>query len=37
MIVTSCPFCQVNLNAGAKKIGSKIKTLDIVQVLEQVI
>jgi Fe-S oxidoreductase len=37
MIVTSCPFCQVNLNAGAKKIGSKIKTIDIVQVLEQVI
>lgn len=37
LIITSCPFCQVNLNAGAKKIGSKIKTIDIVQVLEQVI
>jgi len=36
-IITSCPFCQVNLNAGAKKIGSKIKTVDIVQVLEQFI
>ncbi|MEM3038675.1 MAG: heterodisulfide reductase-related iron-sulfur binding cluster, partial [Thermoplasmata archaeon] len=37
LIITSCPFCQVNLNAGAKNIGSKIKTVDIVQVLEQVI
>jgi len=36
-IVTSCPFCQVNLNAGAKKVGSKVKTVDIVQVLEQFI
>ncbi|MDH4122630.1 MAG: (Fe-S)-binding protein [Thermoplasmata archaeon] len=37
LIITSCPFCQVNLNAGAKNIGSKVKTIDIVQVLEQVI
>jgi len=37
LIITSCPFCQVNLNAGAKNIGSKVKTVDIVQVLEQVI
>jgi Fe-S oxidoreductase len=37
LIITSCPFCQVNLNAGAKNIGSKIKTVDIVQVVEQVI
>jgi len=37
LIITSCPFCQVNLNAGAKNIGSKIKTVDMVQVVEQVI
>lgn len=37
IILTSCPFCQVNLNAGAKKIGSKIKTIDIAQLLQQVV
>ncbi|HDP96648.1 MAG TPA: (Fe-S)-binding protein [Euryarchaeota archaeon] len=37
LIITSCPFCQVNLNAGAKKIGSKIKTIDIAEVIQQII
>jgi len=32
VIVTSCPFCQVNLNAGAKRAGLDIKTMDVVQV-----
>jgi len=35
VIVTSCPFCQVNLNAGAKRAGLDIKTMDIVQVALQ--
>jgi Fe-S oxidoreductase len=35
MIVTSCPFCQVNLNAGAKKAGLDIRTLDVCQVALQ--
>jgi heterodisulfide reductase subunit D len=35
MIATSCPFCQVNLNAGAKKAGLDIKTLDICQIALQ--
>jgi heterodisulfide reductase subunit D len=35
VIVTSCPFCQVNLNAGAKKAGLDIKTMDVVQVALQ--
>jgi Fe-S oxidoreductase len=35
VIATSCPFCQVNLNAGAKKAGLDIKTLDIVQIALQ--
>jgi Fe-S oxidoreductase len=35
VIVTSCPFCQVNLNAGAKKAGLNIKTMDVVQLALQ--
>ncbi len=35
MIATSCPFCQVNLNAGAKKAGLDIKTLDVCQIALQ--
>ncbi|HEX9908703.1 MAG TPA: (Fe-S)-binding protein [Thermoplasmata archaeon] len=35
VIATSCPFCQVNLNAGAKKAGLDIKTVDIVQIALQ--
>jgi len=37
VIVTSCPFCQVNLNAGAKKAGLNIKTMDVVQLALQVV
>jgi heterodisulfide reductase subunit D len=33
ILVTACPFCVLNLQAGAKKIGSKIKILDISQLL----
>jgi Fe-S oxidoreductase len=36
-IVTTCPFCAVNLNAGAKLAGSSIKTVDLIQlVLESI-
>jgi Fe-S oxidoreductase len=35
LIVTACPFCQVNLMAGAKKAGLDIKTMDVVQVALQ--
>jgi len=37
VIATSCPFCQVNLNAGAKKAGLDIKTLDIMQIALQAV
>ncbi|MEM4233383.1 MAG: heterodisulfide reductase-related iron-sulfur binding cluster, partial [Thermoplasmata archaeon] len=37
VIVTSCPFCQVNLNAGAKRAGLDIKTMDVVQVALQAV
>ena len=35
LIVTSCPFCQVNLIAGAKKAGLDLTTMDVVQVALQ--
>ncbi|MFQ6128165.1 MAG: (Fe-S)-binding protein [Thermoplasmata archaeon] len=35
IIATPCPFCVVNLNAGAKKAGVDIKTMDVVQVAQQ--
>ncbi|MGQ9587823.1 MAG: (Fe-S)-binding protein [Thermoplasmata archaeon] len=35
VIATACPFCQVNLNAGAKRAGLDIKTMDIVQIALQ--
>lgn len=37
VIATSCPFCQVNLNAGAKKAGLDIKTMDVVQIALQAV
>ncbi|OGS57203.1 MAG: Fe-S oxidoreductase [Euryarchaeota archaeon RBG_19FT_COMBO_56_21] len=37
VIATSCPFCQVNLNAGAKKAGLGIKTMDVVQIALQAV
>jgi len=36
ILATSCPFCVLNLSAGAKKIGSKIKVMDISEMLLQV-
>ena len=36
VIATSCPFCVLNLKHGAKKIGSKIKVMDITEILLQV-
>ncbi len=36
VIITSCPFCVLNLRAGAKQVGSKIKVMDISEVLLQV-
>ena len=36
IVATSCPFCVLNLSAGAKSIGSKIKVMDISEILLQV-
>ncbi|MBR7124030.1 MAG: (Fe-S)-binding protein [Candidatus Methanomethylophilaceae archaeon] len=36
VIATACPFCVLNLKAGAKKAGSKIKVMDISEILLQV-
>ncbi|MCL2890714.1 MAG: heterodisulfide reductase-related iron-sulfur binding cluster [Methanomassiliicoccaceae archaeon] len=36
ILATSCPFCVLNLSAGAKKLGSKIKVMDISEMLLQV-
>ena len=33
VIATSCPFCVLNLKHGAKKIGSKVKVMDITEIL----
>ncbi|MDR0309262.1 MAG: (Fe-S)-binding protein [Candidatus Methanoplasma sp.] len=36
VLVTCCPFCVVNLTQGAKQIGSKIKIMDLSEVLLKV-
>ncbi len=36
ILVTTCPFCVLNLEAGAKKIGSDIRVLDISELLMEV-
>ena len=36
VIATSCPFCVLNLKQGAAKIKSKIKVMDITEILLQV-
>ncbi len=36
ILVTCCPFCVVNLTQGAKQIGSKIKIMDLSEVLMHV-
>jgi Fe-S oxidoreductase len=33
ILATSCPFCVVNLQQGAKKIGAKIKVMDVSEML----
>jgi len=33
ILITCCPFCVVNLTQGAKQIGSKIKIMDLSEVL----
>ncbi len=33
ILVSSCPFCVVNLAAGAKQIGAKIKVMDLSELL----
>ena len=35
-LVTSCPFCVTNLSQGAQAIGSKIKVVDVSDILLQV-
>jgi len=32
-MITTCPFCNVNLNGGAKKAGVEMKTKDLVQLI----
>jgi colicin import membrane protein len=36
ILVTCCPFCVVNLTQGAKQIGSKIKVMDLAEILMKV-
>ncbi|MCL2712661.1 MAG: heterodisulfide reductase-related iron-sulfur binding cluster, partial [Methanomassiliicoccaceae archaeon] len=36
IIATACPFCVLNLTAGAKKIQSKVKVMDISEMLLKV-
>ncbi len=36
-VVTACPFCETNLVAGAKLVGSDIEVLDIVDLLMRAI
>ncbi|MDR2699116.1 MAG: (Fe-S)-binding protein [Candidatus Methanoplasma sp.] len=36
VLVTCCPFCVVNLTQGAKQVGSKIKVMDLSEVLLKV-
>jgi heterodisulfide reductase subunit D len=32
-IITTCPFCAVNLNAGAKQLGIRLPTVDLMQLV----
>ena len=36
VIVTTCPFCVLNLRAGAKSAGSKVKVMDLSELLLEV-
>jgi Fe-S oxidoreductase len=33
MIASSCPFCVLNLDQGAKKLGASIKVKDISELI----
>ena len=33
IIATACPFCVLNLDQGAKKMGAKIRVMDISELL----
>jgi len=37
MILTSCPFCVTNLNAGKEKLGSNIEIKDLIEVVDELI
>ena len=37
LIITTCPFCVVNLNAGAKKANIQLKTIDLMQLVTMAI
>lgn len=37
MMVSICPFCHYNLNEGAKRIGSEMKLVDLVELIDQVV
>ncbi len=36
ILITCCPFCVTNLSQGAKKINSKIKVMDLAEILIEV-
>ena len=36
ILVTCCPFCVLNLTQGAKQIGSKIKVMDLMEIMLKV-
>jgi Fe-S oxidoreductase len=36
-IITTCPFCAVNLNAGAKQLGVRMPTIDLMQLVLEAI
>ena len=36
LIITTCPFCVLNLRQGAKKVGSKVKVMDLAEILLEV-
>ncbi len=35
VIATACPFCETNLTAGAKQIGSSVRVVDVVDLLAE--
>lgn len=36
-MVSICPFCHYNLNAGSKQIGSSMKLMDLTELVDQVL